>query len=566
MGLTSALNTSLNGLQLNESVIDVLGNNIANAGTTGFKASKVQFSTQLARTLSYGSKATDTNGGSNPRQVGLGAMQASITPDFTPGTVAATSSPSDLAIQGDGFFIVGSPDGNAYTRDGTFRLDSLSNLSNSQGLRLQGYGVDSDFNLITTTLSDIQIPLGNLRIAQATTNLKLSGALSPQGEIGTRGTLATSGVLVDPLNAPLASTATLLTNVRNQGAAATPLYAVGNVLTFAPEKGGRTVEAKSLTVTATTTLQDMMTFMDNTLGLQGPPQFPAVPTDADGIPVGVSLTAGGQLQVKGNRGTISDFNVPVGSLTINGNVVPLGFSAGVDRANGESAATTFTVYDSLGTPITVRMTATLESQASNSTTYRYFLESADQSGQDVVIGTSTITFNNVGQITDSPNNQFSINRGSTAAVNPMIFSADFSQVSGISSNGSTLNLQNQDGTSAGTLVSYVIDDQGTINGAFDNGVSRTLGKVVLARFSNPTGLLQSGFGNYKEGVSSGLPMLTTPGDFGTGTIRSGALEQSNTDIGRSLVDLIVASTNYRGNARVISSVDQLVNELLQLGR
>jgi len=566
MGLMSALNTSLNGLQLNESMIDVLGNNIANAGTTGFKASKVQFSTQLARTISFGSKASEINGGSNRQQVGLGASTAAITQDFTPGTVAATSSPSDLAIQGDGFFVLNSKDGISYTRDGSFRLDSLNYLSNNQGLRLQGYAVDSNFNLVTTSLSNLQVPLGNLRIAQATTALKVGGALSPQGAVGTVGTLQTSGVLVDPANVPLTSTATLLTNVRNQGDAGTALYAVGNVLSFAPDKGGRQVETKTLTVTATTTLQDMMNFIDNTLVLQGPPANTDVPTDADGIAVGVSLTAGGQVQVKGNRGTINDFNIQIGSLTNNGNVVPFGFTAGANRADGESAATSFTVYDSLGTPLVVRMTATLESQASNLTTYRYFLQSADQSGNDVVIGSSTISFNNVGKVTDTPNNQFSLNRSSSAAVNPMIFNVDFSGVSGISSSGSALSLMDQNGTSPGTLVRYVIDERGTISGAFDNGISRTLGQVVLARFSNPTGLLQSGLNNFQEGVSSGLPMLTTPGEFGTATIRAGALEQSNTDIGRSLVDLIVASTNYRGNARVITSVDQLTNELLQLGR
>jgi flagellar hook protein FlgE len=148
----------------------------------------------------------------------------------------------------------------------------------------------------------------------------------------------------------------------------------------------------------------------------------------------------------------------------------------------------------------------------------------------------------------------------------MIITADLGDISGISSTGSTLNLTQQDGTSPGTLTSYVIDEQGVINGAFDNGIVRTLGQIVLARFSNPGGLLQDGFDNWKEGISSGLPQLTTPGSFGSGTIRSGSIELSNTDIGRNLVDLIVASTNYRGNARVISSVDQLVNELLVLGR
>src|SRR5207302_10152783 len=102
--------------------------------------------------------------------------------------------------------------------------------------------------------------------------------------------------------------------------------------------------------------------------------------------------------------------------------------------------------------------------------------------------------------------------------------------------------------------------------AFDNGITRTLGQMALARFPNPRGLVQIGNNNYSQGIASGLPQITAPGTFGAGTIQSGALEQSNTDIGKNLVNLIVAATNYQGNARVISSVDQLVNVLLTLGR
>jgi flagellar hook protein FlgE len=156
MGLTSALNTALNGLTLNETSIDVLGNNIANAGTNGFKGSQVLFTTQLARTLSVGSRPTATNGGTNPRQVGLGATSSAIVKDFTQGSITNSTSPSDLAIQGEGFFIMAGPEGNLYTRNGNFSLNSDSLLTSSQGLKLQGFGVDDNFGLITTQLVDIR--------------------------------------------------------------------------------------------------------------------------------------------------------------------------------------------------------------------------------------------------------------------------------------------------------------------------------------------------------------------------------------------------------------------------
>lgn len=562
MGLTSALNTSLNGLQLNETTIDVLGNNIANAGTNGFKASKVQFTSQLSRTLSVGSRPTTENGGTNPRQIGLGALTAAINKDFTQGSITNSTSPSDLAIQGDGFFILDGSDGTSYTRDGTFQLNSDSLLVNSQGLRVRGYGVDADFNLVTTQLSDITIPLGDLNVAQETRNMSISGALYPTGTLGTNGSRFTSDALTDAGNANAAITVTtLLTDVQNTSGT---MFAVGDVLTFQSHKGSRLLERQTLTVTATTTVAELTTMMQNGLGITS---GSGVPNDGNtGAPPGVTVTAGGQIEVVGNMGVVNDIAMAFGDLSINGAPADVTFTKNAS-ANGESAITDFVVFDSLGSAVTLKMTAVLEARDTGSTTFRYFFESNDDSRPATAIGSGTIVFDGNGHVTQGGQATLTIERDNTAANNMQIL-VDLSQISGISSSsaGSTLNLGNQDGSAPGTLTNFVIDETGIINGVFDNGVIRTLGQVTLARFSNSQGLVESGGGTFKEGVSSGPPFLATPGNFGAGTLRAGAIELSNTDIGRNLVDLIVASTNYRGNARVISSVQQLVDELLVLGR
>src|SRR5262245_39217879 len=111
MGLSNALQTSLTGMQAAETTIDVTGNNLANSQTIGFKESKAIFATQLLQTHSVGSGPTEGNGGTNPRQIGLGTRTAEITPKFTQGTIEISASPSDLAIQGDGFFIVEDSEG-----------------------------------------------------------------------------------------------------------------------------------------------------------------------------------------------------------------------------------------------------------------------------------------------------------------------------------------------------------------------------------------------------------------------------------------------------------------------
>lgn len=565
MGLTSALNTSVNGLSLSTTEINVIGNNIANAGTTGFKQSNVAFATQLARTMSLGTASTSTDAGTNPRQIGLGGIVAAISPDLTQGSIATGNSPSDLAIQGSGLFVLkdGSSGTQLYTRDGHFGLNSAHQLTNSDGQQVLGYGVDGNFDLVTTGLTPLQIPLDTLRLAQQTKNIQLSGALSPQGQLATQGTLQTSVPLTDKSSAAAAGAGTLLTNLLQTAGPTptTPLFAVGQTINFPSTTGGQSPSGKSLTVTASSTVSELENFISNSLGLQ---TGGTVPVDADGIPVGVSINTSGQLIVKGNRGTVNDFNLPIGSMTVAGIAVPIAFMAGANRANGESAATTFTVYDSQGTPLNVRMSSYLESQGPNRTTYRYTLESADQNGPAIGIGNGTIDFDNLGRVSSPPTAQFSIDRSTTGAANPMLVTLDVSQISGLSLPGSTLNLANQDGSTLGTLTSYSIDDKGIVNGSFDNGIVRTLGQVVTARFPNTQGLVQAGNNNFSQGIDSGLAQVTAPGTLGAGTLRAGALEQSNTDIGRNLVNLITASATYQGNARAISSNEQLFSVLLTL--
>jgi flagellar hook protein FlgE len=108
MGLASALSTALTGLTTAETKIDVVGNNLANSQTVGFKESEVVVTSQFLQTLTHGSAPSSTSGGTNPRQIGMGARVNEVSPTFSQGTVQTSSNPTDLALQGDGFFIVGS--------------------------------------------------------------------------------------------------------------------------------------------------------------------------------------------------------------------------------------------------------------------------------------------------------------------------------------------------------------------------------------------------------------------------------------------------------------------------
>src|SRR3954453_21082758 len=124
MALTSALFTGLSGLNVNQTRLNVVGNNIANANTVAFKARRALFKPQFYVTDSAGSPSSADFGGENPSQRGLGAVVASIEKDFSPGAIEPTGKATDLAIDGDGFFVTKSPDAQTYTRDGSFSLNS----------------------------------------------------------------------------------------------------------------------------------------------------------------------------------------------------------------------------------------------------------------------------------------------------------------------------------------------------------------------------------------------------------------------------------------------------------
>jgi flagellar hook protein FlgE len=101
---------------------------------------------------------------------------------------------------------------------------------------------------------------------------------------------------------------------------------------------------------------------------------------------------------------------------------------------------------------------------------------------------------------------------------------------------------------------------------FSNGITQDLGQIRLARFANPNGLEQRGQNLYAQGINTGLPIEGRPGEDGIGSVSAGALELSNTDVGGDLVNLVLASTQYRSNARVITATQQLFDELLNLRR
>jgi flagellar hook protein FlgE len=731
MGLASTLSTALTGLSGAETTFDVVGNNLANSNTVGFKESLVNFATQFLQTLSLGSAPTSNSGGTDPRQTGLGTMVAEITPSFNQGTVQISSIPTDLAIQGDGFFIVQGTNGeHLYTRNGEFKMNSANEIVTTTGNRLLGFGVNDQFQIQQTNLVPLTIPLGAAAVAQATNNVYLEGQLSPTGEIATKAERIRTDVLSDerysapdhnpdaaadaspvthnlngkyeyyvtfataaggpghgfesranldlsPSTVNVTNGSVTLTNLPTVAAgdtsgwtvrrvyrclatdeskfyyvgetadatsnvafqdstsdadlvaddaglpngglidldgpkilSGTPLVDVlrrdGNTfvnvfqpgtLHFTGEKGDRTLATKDFTINddipatattpavAATTVQELIDFMSQAMGIQPTTADPNVPipeseTDVPGVLAapGGTVDTQGRITLTGNNGVGNAIAIQLSGLSetyidpIDGqsktDTVNLPFNS-FQSAVGESAITDTLVYDSLGIQVPLRITADLESRDNTGTTYRWFADSASNSpasGSAIAVGAGTITFDNRGNFKSADNSQVAIQREGFPSVKPLIFNLDFSKITGLAADQSSLAVSSQDGFAPGTLTSFIVGEDGKITGVFSNGASRDLGQIRLARFANPDGLEQKGQNLYAVGINSGLPIEGNPAARGIGTLVTGAVELSNSDIGGNLIELILASTMYRANARVITTDQQMLDELLALRR
>jgi flagellar hook protein FlgE len=374
------------------------------------------------------------------------------------------------------------------------------------------------------------------------------------------------------LDGPKISFGTLLTDVVSRdGATYNPLFEIGQ-LSFSGDKAGRQLGARTLDVTATTTVGELLAFMEQAMGIV---ETATEDTFPDTIAYGGDVTLDSRLQITSNMGEENALSIDLSAFTMTPTAtgveesVRLPFTS-VQTANGAGATADVIVYDSLGTPLSVRITTVLEEVSqTGGAKFRWIATSADNDNLvDVgtVVGTGVITTDGDGKFVSATQDRVAINRGNSPANSPLEFQLDFTQVTGLSEDENTLSAGSQDGFPAGTLTSFIISESGRIQGVFSNGSSRDLGQIRMATFANNGGLQQVGDNMFATGVNSGLPIESDPGSGGTGAITTGAVELSNTDIGQNLIELILASTQYRGGARVITAVQQLLDELMALRR
>jgi flagellar hook protein FlgE len=412
-----SLFSGVSGLRNHQIRMDVIGNNIANVNTVGYKSSRVTFEEAFAQLLQGASRppgdSSNVSGGVNPVQVGLGMNIGSIDLLFTQGNIETTGVTTDLAIQGDSFFVVSDGTGNVFTRSGNFQLDANGRLvASTNGFIVQGkLAVDG---VLTDAIQDIKLPFGQKSAARATENITLAGNLD-----------AAAGI-------------------------------------------------------------------------------------------------------------------------------------------GDTRETTITVFDAMG----ARDEVTIQFTKASGTTWDYAITVAD--GTVVSGDTGTLTFDNEGRLTAPvPTTAFEFTPASGAA--NVVLDIDWGTagaVTGLSQFAapSTAVLKDQDGYTMGDLERFGIDQDGTITGAFTNGMTLTLAQISLADFNNPAGLIRSGDNMYSVSANSGSPVLGFAAEGSQSTIISGALEMSNVDLAQEFTSMITAQRGFQSNARVITTSDEMLQEVVSLKR
>jgi flagellar hook protein FlgE len=568
MGLTTSLYTGLTGLNVSSQMLTVAGNNIANVNTTAFKRSRANFETQISQTLSNGSAPSGELGGTNPSQIGLGVLLASVQRDFGGGSLQPTGVNTDMAIEGNGFFIVKADGSTRYTRAGNFSLDRDFNMVSAGGGLVQGFGVDSDFNLIDGVLTDVNIPVGVLTLAEATNEVKFAGNLNAGGDVATQGTIITTETLYSDNTATTAADEnTSLTSLYDADGNAP--FADGDIVTITgATRGGATLPDKTFQVGAANTtesddygdtMQDLMDFLDAILGVD------------DSISGGVTMAAG-VLTIEGNTGTANALELEDGNFIINQATtptLPISFTAD-QAADGESVRTTFVVYDSLGNDVVVDLSVVLEEKSSTGTTWRFYAQSEDDSDLDRAVSTGVLTFDTDGKLLSVTDGSITIDRAGTGAFSPQSvslgFSDQFGSVSALADVRSQVSAISQDGSPIGTLEDFSVGEDGTITGVFSNSLLRTLGRIPVAMFANNNGLEEMGSNLFRATVNSGIATVVSPGSGGSGRVVGRALELSNVELADEFVNLISASTGFSAASRVVTTSDRLIQELLNTVR
>ena len=534
----SALAAGISGLRTSQTALNVIGDNLANLNTPGFKSSRVNFSDELSQTVRSAQAPGGGVGGRNPVQTGTGARVASIDINFGQGTLSPTGRPFDLAIQGEGFFIVTDGSRDLYTRVGAFNLDSNNDLVDSgTGFKVKG------------TSANINLPANTVVPASETTTVNMVGNLDSETTTGAVNQVVTT-TSVFTVGGPATSTTAL--NSLDQTAGG---YVGGDTINVTGKETNGTNVNTSFVFGGGAgengiTLGDLRDFISASFGTA------TATIDASGNIVLAADAPGSSTHTVtladavGNTGLGTNF--PSFSVTTNG--------------SGSTFVTTVPVFDAQGKSFPV--TLTFNKTAANAWDVAATMKPVD--GSVASFGVTAINFNTDGSFASiTGNTALTINlppgMGSQVVNLNFGLSNSFSGITQLGGNSSAAALS-QDGFEAGFFLSASVNADGTVDALFTNGQTQTLDQIQVATFSNPSGLSKEGNNMLLPTVASGAAVLRLAGTGNAGSITSGALEGSNVDIAEEFTKLIISQRAFQANARTITTMDDVLQELVNIVR
>ncbi len=262
---------------------------------------------------------------------------------------------------------------------------------------------------------------------------------------------------------------------------------------------------------------------------------------------------------------LTDLSVPAGTLMAAQATKTATFEGNLDSsaAPGTAITRSLAVYNATGEASTLNLTFTKGATSGAPWTLAGSLVAAAGTT------TSTVTYNPTPTAPAVPG-EVDFDPATGALTSPGTLTvggitADLSTLTGFSGVDTVKGLS-QDGHAAGTLQSFQLGQDGTITGAFSNGLKQVIGRLAMANFTNPAGLEKAGGSLFTTTVNSGTIQLGTPGSGGRGTLAGGSVEMSNVDLSSEFTNLIVAQRGFQANARVITTSDQVLQELVDLKR
>ncbi len=462
---------AVSGLSVHQTKMDVIGNNIANVNTVGFKGSNVTFQEVFSQTVKGAGSPTEGRGGTNPQQIGLGGAVSSIAVNHGKGSTQRTDNPTDLMIDGSGFFVV-TNDANAqnkfYTRAGNFTVDRNGNLVTAEGYKV----LDTDFN-------PVQINKSETKKATMTEQILLQGNINSSD-----GDYTNTVDVYDSL---------------------------GDIHTLDLKFHG---EAIGINVLPT----DLPNPNDD-------PKYDTGVTDYDG--------------------NVQDYTIKRMSITNEAAVNPndgIGVRDPADPNAFDAVTDVYALFNEEGQIVDiVQVDDNTEGSTPNITSYSGDLELNISGADDLVLDIDRKMFFQNGDTTKT---------------------ATFTQYSQ-ETDAKTVAF---DGNSAGSINSFNISSKGEVVGVFTNGERQTLATITLADFDNPAGLEKVGSNMFINTNNSGTPKYGQPSTGSFGALNPGALEMSNVDLSKEFTEMITTQRGFQANSRVISTSDEILQELVNLKR